>query len=281
MSTSVLTASPRTTPRLPADDDVVGPSVIPRSRRPRVPRWASLVGVVVLWQLASAAKLLSPGLLAPPSTIATTGWRLVRSGELGSALLVSSGRLALGLFLGIAAGVSLGLLSGLSRWGDALLDPPVQALRTLPHLGLVPLFILWFGIDETPKVLLIAMGVSFPLYLSIHSGVRQSDPNLLEAARVLGFTHAQRVWHVSLPSALPHALVGLRQGLGMAWLSLIVAEQVNSSSGLGFMINNAREFLQTDVVVVGLVVYAILGLLTDTVVRQIERRALSWRGTQR
>ena len=281
MSTSVLTASPRTTPRLPADDDVVGPSVIPRSRRPPVPRWASLVGVVVLWQLASAAKLLSPGLLAPPSTIATTGWRLVRSGELGSALLVSSGRLALGLFLGIAAGVSLGLLSGLSRWGDALLDPPVQALRTLPHLGLVPLFILWFGIDETPKVLLIAMGVSFPLYLSIHSGVRQSDPNLLEAARVLGFTHAQRIWHVSLPSALPHALVGLRQGLGMAWLSLIVAEQVNASSGLGFMINNAREFLQTDVVVVGLVVYAILGLLTDTVVRQIERRALSWRGTQR
>jgi sulfonate transport system permease protein len=281
MSTSVLTASPRTTPRLPADNDVVGPSVIPRSRRPPVPRWASLVGVVVLWQLASAAKFLSPDLLAPPSTIATTGWRLVRSGELGSALLVSSGRLALGLFLGMAAGVSLGLLSGLSRWGDALLDPPVQALRTLPHLGLVPLFILWFGIDETPKVLLIAMGVSFPLYLSIHSGVRQSDPNLLEAARVLGFTHAQRVWHVSLPSALPHALVGLRQGLGMAWLSLIVAEQVNASSGLGFMINNAREFLQTDVVVVGLVVYAILGLLTDTVVRQIERRALSWRGTQR
>ena len=154
-------------------------------------------------------------------------------------------------------------------------------MRTLPHLGLVPLFILWFGIDETPKVLLIAMGVSFPLYLSIHSGVRQSDPNLLEAARVLGFTHAQPVWHVSLPPALPRALVGLRQRLGMAWLSLIVAEQVNASSGLGFMINNAREFLQTDVVVVGLVVYAILGLLTDTVVRQIERRALSWRGTQR
>ena len=281
MSTSVLTASPQTTPSPTADNDVVGASVIPRPHRPPVPRWASLVGVVILWQLASNAKVLSPDLLAPPSTIATTGWRLVASGELGSALLVSSGRLALGLFLGIAAGVSLGLLSGLSRWGDALLDPPVQAVRTLPHLGLVPLFILWFGIDETPKVLLIAMGVAFPLYLSIHSGVRQSDPKLLEAARVLGFTAAQRVWHVSLPSALPHALVGLRQGLGMALLSLIVAEQVNASSGLGFMINNARDFLQTDVVVVGLVLYAILGLLTDTVVRQIERRALSWRGTQR
>jgi sulfonate transport system permease protein len=280
MSTSVLTAQPRTVSRVPADEDVAAPGVAARSRRPPVPRWASLVGVLALWQLASATSVLPLDLLAPPSTIATAGWRLARSGELGSALLVSSGRISLGLFFGVTAGVTLGLLSGLSRWGDALLDPPVQALRTLPHLGLVPLFILWFGIDETPKVLLIAMGVAFPLYLSIHSGVRQSDPKLVEAARVLGFTRWQRVWHVSLPSALPHALVGLRQGLGMAWLSLIVAEQVNSSSGLGFMINNAREFLQTDVVVVGLVVYAVLGLLTDAVVRQIERRALSWRGAQ-
>ena len=278
MSVSVLTASPRTISDPQVGDDVAVPSVIPRSRRPAVPRWASLLGVLALWQLASATKLLSPDLLAPPSTIAATGWRLTANGELGSALLVSSGRIALGLLFGVTAGGSLGLLSGLSRWGDALLDPPVQALRTLPHLGLVPLFILWFGIDETPKVLLIAMGVAFPLYLSIHSGVRQSDPKLLEAARVLGFTARQRVWHVSLPSALPHALVGLRQGLGMAWLSLIVAEQVNASSGLGFMINNAREFLQTDVVVVGLVVYAVLGLLTDTVVRKLERRALSWQG---
>jgi len=280
MSTSALTASPRTISRPKADDDVANPSVIARSRRLGVPRWASLVGVVALWQLASVTQLLPLEFLAPPSTIATTGWRLARSGELGSALLVSSGRIALGLLFGVTAGVTLGLVSGLSRWGDALLDPPVQALRTLPHLGLVPLFILWFGIDETPKVLLIALGVAFPLYLSIHSGVRQSDPKLLEAVQVLGFSRWQRVWHVSLPSALPHALVGLRQGLGMAWLSLIVAEQVNSSSGLGFMINNARDFLQTDVVVVGLVVYAALGLLTDTVVRQIERRALSWQGIQ-
>ena len=295
MSTTVLTASSRTISHPRADGDVGAPGVIPgvvipgeipsrrrlpRARRPPVPRWASLVGVLALWQLAGVTGLLSPDLLAPPSTIATTGWRLLGDGELESALLVSSGRLALGLLLGIAAGVCLGLLSGLSRWGDALLDPPVQALRTLPHLGLVPLFILWFGIDETPKVLLITLGVAFPLYLSIHSGVRQSDPKLVEAAQVLGLSRWQRVWHVSLPSALPHALVGLRQGLGLAWLSLIVAEQVNASAGLGFMINNAREFLQTDVVVVGLVVYAVLGLLTDALVRGIEHRALAWRGVR-
>jgi sulfonate transport system permease protein len=285
MTISILSAPSRAISQLRADDDAdrpdAGPGVTPRSRRSPIPRWASLVGVFATWQLASTTKLLSPDLLAPPSTIATTGWRLAGSGELGSALLVSSGRIAIGLLFGVTAGVTLGLLSGLSRWGDALLDPPVQALRTLPHLGLVPLFILWFGIDETPKVLLIAMGVAFPLYLAIHSGVRQSDPKLLEAARVLGFTSWQRIWHVSLPSALPHALVGLRQGLGLAWLSLIVAEQVNSSAGLGFMINNAREFLQTDVIVVGLVVYAVLGLLTDALVRGLERRALSWRGAPR
>jgi sulfonate transport system permease protein len=277
MSTSVLS---RTISHRQALDHPAGSTARPRSSRPPVPRWVSLVAVVVLWQVASATTLLPASLLAAPSTIAATGWRLLRSGELESALLVSSGRIALGLLFGVTAGVVLGLVSGLSRWGDALLDPPVQALRTLPHLGLVPLFILWFGIDETPKILLITMGVAFPLYLSIHSGVRESDPKLLEAAQVLGFTRAQRVWHVSLPSALPHALVGLRQGLGIAWLSLIVGEQINSQSGIGHMINNAREFLQTDVVVVGLVVYAALGLATDALVRALERRVLSWRGAR-
>jgi sulfonate transport system permease protein len=279
MSTSVLPALSRTISHRRAHDPA-STTAGARSSRPPIPRWASLVAVVVLWQVASATTLLPASLLAAPSTIAATGWRLLRSGELESALLVSSGRIALGLLFGVTAGVVLGLISGLSRWGDALLDPPVQALRTLPHLGLVPLFILWFGIDETPKILLITMGVAFPLYLTIHSGVRESDPKLLEAARVLGFTRAQRVWHVSLPSALPHALVGLRQGLGIAWLSLIVGEQVNSHSGIGYMINNAREFLQTDVVVVGLVVYAALGLATDALVRGLERRVLSWRGAR-
>jgi sulfonate transport system permease protein len=293
MSTSVLPARPRTTSR-PRDleptnstgaaaDVAAAPTAppTPRSRRPPVPRWASLAAVVALWQLASATGILPADKLAAPSTIAITAWRLIGSGELGSALLVSSGRIAFGLLFGLTAGVVLGLVSGLSRWADALLDPPVQALRTLPHLGLIPLFILWFGIDETPKILLIALGVAFPVYLAIHSGVREADPKLLEAARVLGFTRRQRIWHVSLPAALPQGLVGLRQGLGMAWLSLIVGEQVNASAGLGYLINNARDFLQTDVIVVGLVVYAVLGLLTDALVRAIERRALTWRGVQR
>lgn len=158
-----------------------------------------------------------------------------------------------------------------------MVDPPLQMLRTLPHLGLVPLFILWFGIGETPKIALIALGVVFPIYLNVHGAIRGVDPKLLEATSVLGFTRAQRIRHVVLPSALPNALIGLRQGLGIAWLSLIIGEQVNTESGIGFMINNAREFLRTDIIVVGLLIYAALGLITDALVRLLERRALRWR----
>jgi sulfonate transport system permease protein len=151
-------------------------------------------------------------------------------------------------------------------------------LRTLPFLGLIPLFILWFGIGEEPKIALVALGVAFPLYLNVHSGIRNTEPQLVEASTVLGFTRAERLWHVVLPSAIPQTLVGVRQSLGIAWLSLIVGEQVNADAGLGYLINNARDFLRTDVIVVGLVVYAILGLVTDALVRLLERRALRWRG---
>jgi sulfonate transport system permease protein len=150
-------------------------------------------------------------------------------------------------------------------------------LRTLPFLGLIPLFILWFGIGEEPKIILVALGVAFPLYLNVHSGIRNVDDQLVEAATALGFTRFERLWHVILPAAVPQALVGLRQSLGIAWLALIVGETVNADAGLGYLINNAREFLRTDVIVVGLIVYAVLGLVTDALVRLLERRALRWR----
>jgi sulfonate transport system permease protein len=165
----------------------------------------------------------------------------------------------------------------LSRWADQLLDPVLQMLRTLPFLGLVPLLILWFGIGELPKLVLVAFGSAFPLYLNTYAGIRSVDRRLLEAATVLRLGRWQRIWHVVLPSALPQVLVGLRLGLGVAWLSLIVAEQVNADSGLGHMIMEARDFLRADVIVVGLLVYALLGLVTDAVVRTVERKALAWR----
>ncbi|GAA2775564.1 ABC transporter permease [Saccharopolyspora taberi] len=248
-----------------------------RRRRPNLRRWISPVALLVVWQIASGTGLLPPDKLAAPDVILRSGWELAVTGELGPNLLVSLSRVAAGLVIGVSLGVAAGLVAGLLRWGDALLDPPVQMLRTLPHLGLVPLFILWFGIGEAPKIALVALGVTFPLYLNVHGAIRGVDPKLLEAASVLGFTRTQRVRHVVLPATLPGLLIGLRQGLGIAWLSLIIGEQVNADAGIGYMINNAREFLRTDIIVVGLVIYAALGLITDALVRLAERRALRWR----
>jgi sulfonate transport system permease protein len=250
----------------------------PRRRLPDLRRWISPLAIVVLWQLASSTGLLPPDKLSSPWTVLRSGVELAQSGELGEAFVVSLRRVAIGFVLGAVIGLVLGIVSGLSRWGAALVDPPVQMLRTLPFLGLIPLFILWFGIGEEPKIALVTLGVAFPLYLNVHSGIRNTEPHLIEASTALGFTRAERLWHVVLPSAVPQTLVGVRQSLGIAWLSLIVGEQVNADAGLGYLINNARDFLRTDIIVVGLVVYAILGLVTDALVRLLERRALRWQG---
>ncbi|MGW4488931.1 ABC transporter permease [Amycolatopsis sp. NPDC004368] len=245
-------------------------------RRISLRRWISPLVLVSAWQLASSTGVLPPEKLSAPWTVLTSAVDLVRTGELGTAFVVSLGRVGAGFAIGAVVGVLLGITAGLSHWGEALVDPPVQMLRTLPFLGLIPLFILWFGIGEETKIVLVALGVAFPLYLNVHSGIRTADARLVEAARALGFTRGERLWHVVLPGALPQALVGLRQSLGLAWLALIVGETVNADAGLGYLINNAREFLRTDVVVVGLIVYAILGLATDALVRLLERRALRW-----
>jgi sulfonate transport system permease protein len=258
------------------DNGKTAPHPTPKRRLPDLRRWLSPLGLLVLWQTASATGLLPPDKLASPLTVLNSAMDLTADGQLTSAFLVSLTRVAAGFAIGATIGVALGLLSGLSRWGERIFDPPVQMLRTLPHLGLIPLFILWFGIGEQPKLALIAAGVAFPLYLNLHAGIRQTDPGLLEAGRVLGYTGVERVLHVVLPSALPQTLVGLRISLGAAWLSIIVAEQVNADAGIGYLINNAREFLRTDIVVVGLLVYALLGLATDGLVRALERRVLRW-----
>ena len=168
-------------------------------------------------------------------------------------------------------------MAGLSRRGEEAVDPIMQMLRTLPLFGLVPVFIVWFGIGQLPKLLLIALGAAIPLYLNTFSGIRGVDGRLAELGHVLGLNRRELIRHVVLPGALPEMLVGLRQSLGVAWLSLVVAEQLNTNAGLGFMINQATQFLQNDVIFVALLVYTILGLLTDWLVRRIERRALAWR----
>ncbi|AYF77427.1 ABC transporter permease [Nocardia yunnanensis] len=255
----------------------------PAAARLRLPsvsvlaRFVAPVALVVIWQVASATGVLPERLLASPVTVVQTAIDLVKDGTLTKAISVSLQRAAIGFVIGAAAGIGLALISGLSRVGEYLVDPIVQMLRTLPFYGLIPLFILWFGIGELPKIVLVAFGVAVPLYLNTFAGIRSVDGKLAELAQVQRLNRWQLIRHIVLPGALPQTLVGLRQSLGVAWLALIVAEQVNADAGLGFMINDAREFLRTDVIVVGLLVYSVLGLLTDALVRSIERRALSWR----
>jgi sulfonate transport system permease protein len=235
------------------------------------------VAIVVLWQLLSSSGIVSPRVLAAPTVVIETGWNLLATGELQNHLWVSLGRVARGLFLGITAGLSLALVAGLFRLGEDLLDPVLQMVRTLPVLALVPLFILWFGIGETPKVLLVALGTLFPVYLNTYAGIRSIDNKLIEAASTIGLNRWGLIAHVILPGALPSALVGLRYSLGVAWLVLVVSEQINATAGIGYLMTNAREFLRTDIIVVGLVVYSLLGLSTDLLVRILERRILVWR----
>ncbi|WP_248491467.1 ABC transporter permease [Tsukamurella sp. PLM1] len=234
-------------------------------------RIASPFAVLALWQLFSALGAIPQDKLPAPSLIAEAGWGVLTSGELTAAIGASAQRVAIGLVLGVLIGVGLGLLVGLSRIGDAIIDPNMQAVRALPLFGLIPLFILWFGIGEQPKILLVTLGAIFPLYLNTSAAIRQIDPKLVENARVLGFSRIQTIRELIIPSATPQILVGLRQSLAIAWLSLIVAEQIAASSGLGYLINNARDFLRTDVVFFGLIVYAALGLITDAIVRALEQ----------
>ena len=239
-------------------------------------RLASPVALVLLWQALASAGLVSQRTLASPLRIAETFAQLLSNGTLAENLLVSLSRVLVGLAIAIVLGVSLALVAGLSRIGEEVIDAPLQMVRTMPHLALVPLFILWFGIGETPKIALVALGAVFPIYLNLLSGIRGVDVRLLELARTLRLGRAQTIRHVVLPGAIAPALTGLRYAVGMGWLSLVVGEQINASSGIGFMMMDARDFMRTDIILVGLFVYALLGLLTDAGVRALEARALRW-----
>jgi sulfonate transport system permease protein len=258
------------------------PSSVRARRRPSGHglRWQRALGPLILlalWQFGSSTGFISPRVLAAPAAVLSTAWQLLGSGELQQHLWVSLNRVVRGLALGCSIGVSLALLAGLFRLGEDVLDPPIQMLRTLPVLALVPLFILWFGIGETPKIALVALGTFFPIYLNTYAGIRSIDARLVEAATSLGLHRAGLITHVILPGALPSALVGLRYSLGVAWLVLVISEQINASAGIGYLMTNAREFLRTDIIVVGLAVYSLLGLGSDVFVRTLERKILGWR----
>jgi len=242
-------------------------------------RLLSPLAILMLWELASRAGLIPPRIIAAPSSIAVTFWALTVSGELPMHLLISLQRAVSGLAIGVVIGTVAALFTGLSRRGEVLLDSPMQMLRTMPSLALVPLFILWFGIGEFTKVALIVMGTTFPVYLNLFAGIRSIDPKLIEAGNTLGLNRRELVWHVILPGALPSFFVGLRYSLAISWLALVFVEQINATSGIGFLASDARDFMRTDIIVICLLVYSLLGLVIDGIIRALEHYALAWRPT--
>jgi sulfonate transport system permease protein len=256
------------------------------ARRLRPARgWLRLISPVLLvglWQLLSSTGVLPPSRLVSPVSIAHTAYTLVATtsptyGTLQSSLLVSAERWAIGLSIGVTVAVVLAIASGLSRVGEYALDPVIQALRSIPLLGLLPLFIVWFGIGELPKDLIVLLGALFPMYINTFAGIRSVDPKLGELGQVLGLSRWELVRHIVLPGALPSALTGIRLSVIGSLLALVVGEQINANAGLGFMITTAQEFLQNNIIMVCLIVYAILGLLADWGLRVVERKALAWR----
>jgi sulfonate transport system permease protein len=262
-----------------AEDPSLSLSISPAAKR-RTRQWLRVLtplGLLAVWQVGCSTGFISPRTLAAPSQVIASFIQLTSDGALQHHLLVSLGRVAKGMAVALLVGGSLALAAGLSRPGEYLIDAPMQMLRTLPVLALIPFFILWFGIGELPKVALVAVAAVFPIYLMLYAGIRGVDPKLVELAKIIGLSRRALIRHVILPGALPTALVGVRYALGVSWLILVAAEQVNATSGIGYLMNDARDFMRIDIMVVGLLIYALLGLLIDVLVRWLERRLLAWR----
>ncbi|HVZ44686.1 MAG TPA: aliphatic sulfonate ABC transporter permease SsuC [Ramlibacter sp.] len=238
--------------------------------------WALPLALVAVWQGASQLGWLSTRVLPEPVEVLKAFRRLAASGELWTHVKVSAARAFGGLAIGGTLGLALGLLTGSVRWAERLLDTSLQMLRNIPALALIPLVILWFGIDESAKLFLIAVSVFFPIYLNTFHGIRNVDPGLIEMARTYGLRGWPLYRQVILPGALSSILVGLRFSLGLMWVILIVAETISAQAGIGYLTMNAREFLQTDVVLVGILLYALLGKLADVAASGLERWWLRW-----
>jgi sulfonate transport system permease protein len=238
--------------------------------------WVLPILLLVLWQVAADQGWITKRTAPPPLGILHAAWLLAGTGELWANVMVSCQRALFGLVIGGGLGFLAGLANGLWRPAEIATDTLLQMLRNIPHLAIIPMVILWFGIGEEAKIFLVALGVFFPMYLNTYHGVRMVEPNLVEMARIYRLGRAALFWRVIIPGAMPSILLGLRYALAIMWLTLIVAETISASSGIGYMTMNAREFLQTDVVLLGVLIYAVLGKAADMAARALERLALAW-----
>jgi sulfonate transport system permease protein len=233
--------------------------------------------VLALWYVASGAGWISPAKMPPPEAVVTSFAEMVRSGTLATDVIASLNRAALGLGIGIFAGFVLAVWSGLTRVGDALVDGLVQVKRSIPNLALIPLFIIWLGIGETMKISIIALGTMIPIYINTHAALKGIDRRFVELGQTVSLSYHRFLRHIVFPASLPGFFTGLRLAVTHAWTALVVVETINATSGIGFMITQARIYGQTEVVLVGLILYGVLGYGSDAAVRYLERRALSWR----
>jgi sulfonate transport system permease protein len=245
----------------------------------------SLVGfilpvlLVIVWHLASISGLVKPYLLPPPSAVVTTLWEMTLNGKLLMHVQASVARWAIGFIFGGGIGLLLGSWVGLSRRAELALDTSVQMLRTVPFLAMAPLLIIWLGLDEAPKITLVGLAAFFPLYINTFAGIRNVDRKLIEVGQVYQLSPAEMLTRVIIPAALPAVFTGVRYGLGVAWLALVVAELMGATRGLGFMLVEGREFVRIDVIVGGIILFSLVGKLVDTFVRLMEGRFLRWRDT--
>ncbi len=238
-------------------------------------------GLLVLWQMVVNAGLYNRGQLPAPIDVWRAADQLWSSGQLQEHIAMSTDRVVRGFALGTLIAVGLGLVVGLSPLAGVLIDPSVQAFRAIPSLAWVPLFVLWMGIGEQPKITLIAIGVFFPVYANLVSGIRQIDRKLVEAASAYGYRRLSLAWEVMLPAALPSLMTGLRLGLAQGWLFLVAAELIGASTGLGFLLVDGQNSGRADVIVLSIICLAVLGKLSDVLLQAAEKRLLRWSDTVR
>ncbi|SDS54667.1 sulfonate transport system permease protein [Bradyrhizobium canariense] len=238
--------------------------------------WLAPIALVIAWELLAQAGWLSPQVLPAPSKVVKTAIKLAATGSLLNDFGVSLLRAIAGFAVGAGVGFTLGTLVGFSRIAEAAIDRSVQMIRAIPFLALLPLVIVWLGVGEAEKIFLVALGVTFPIYVNTTLGIRQVDPKLIELGRIQGLNSLQLIRRIILPGALPSILTGVRYALATAWLALVVAETIGAESGIGFLAMDAREFLRTDVIVLTIVIYALIGVAADAIARLLERRLLAW-----
>ena len=238
--------------------------------------WLAPAVLVIVWELLARAGWISPQVLPAPSKVVGTAIKLATADSLLNDLGVSLLRAAAGFAIGASIGFALGTLVGFSRIAEAAIDRSVQMIRAIPFLAVLPLVIVWLGVGEAEKIFLVALGVTFPIYINTTLGIRQIDPKLIELGRVQGLSRLELIRRIILPGALPSVLTGVRYALATAWLALVVAETIGAQSGIGFLAMDAREFLRTDVIVLTIVIYALIGVAADAIARWLERRLLAW-----